>query len=347
MLGVLDVEQIVREDDTRSDECPQDRYNDPAKESLRWQRTVDRTEARASARARLIHVRDREADDYEQLCDLVQKHRRFVQRMRQPRVLSDAPQHAPEARKVDEAMRGLTGIFEREVQLSARGQSKMDARPAATQKRHPARRSRLARLRFDACSLHVKRPNHAPKHLPQALPLHVVYVREIDVPDGADPVEWYLLTTEPVETVDQVLRVVDIYRARWLIEEFNKALQTGCQYEKLQLESHDRLWTMLAFYCPIATHLLALREMAHRDADAPASDVLGADELEVLCAERPKLRIKPLTVQAALLAIASLGGHFTWNGPPGWLVLLRGMVTLQERTVGWRLAHMHFTRGPP
>ena len=36
------------------------------------------------------------------------------------------------------------------------------------------------------------------------------------------------MTTEPIDTVEQVLRIVDWYRARWVIEEFFKALKTGC-----------------------------------------------------------------------------------------------------------------------
>jgi hypothetical protein len=75
--------------------------------------------------------------------------------------------------------------------------------------------------------------------------------------------------------------------------------------------------------------------------------VLDRDALDVLCAECPQLLKKRLTVQAALLAIASLGGHFTSNGPPGWLVLLRGMAALRERTRGWQLAKRPQTRSPP
>jgi IS4 transposase len=39
------------------------------------------------------------------------------------------------------------------------------------------------------------------------------------------------MTTEAVETAEQVAAVVDAYRARWLIEEFFKALKTGCGFE--------------------------------------------------------------------------------------------------------------------
>jgi hypothetical protein len=347
VLGVLDLEQIVREEQPKPEQSLEEQYNSPTKESLRWQRTVERTEARVAGRGSLIHVRDREGDDYAQLAAMVLNGWRFVQRMRQARRLAEGPAHAPAARKVDEAMQALTGICDRDVGLSPRAQGKLDPRPPKDRKRYPTRRTRVAHLRFYACRLDVLRPEYVPKQLGPSLSLNVVHVQEVDAPPDAEPVEWYLLTTEPIDTAEQVLRIVDIYRARWLIEEFNKGLQTGCQYEKLQLETADRLWLMLAFYCPIVTNLLALRALAHQDAEAPATGVLDRDEVDVLYAERPRLRDKHLTVQAALLAIASLGGHFTHNGPPGWLVLLRGMASLRERTQGWRLARQQSSRAPP
>jgi hypothetical protein len=347
VLGVLDVEQIVREEQSKSEQTSAQRYGDPGKESLRWERTVERTEGRVGARASLIHVRDREGDDYAQLCAMAKNGWRFVQRMRQARLLAETPNHAPEARKVDDAMKPLSGTCEREVHLSPRAQSKFDRRPAKDRKRYPPRRSRLARLRFDACTLHIRRPDSVPDELPGSLTVNVVHVWEVDAPPDADPVEWYLLTTEPIDTDERVLRIVDIYRARWLIEEFNKGLQTGCQYERLQIESAERLWSMLAFYCPIVCNLLVLRSLAHQDVECSAADVLDEDQIHVLRAENPKLGDKPLSAQTALALIARLGGHFTHNGPPGWLVLMRGMATLQERTLGWRLAAQWPARAPP
>ena len=41
-----------------------------------------------------------------------------------------------------------------------------------------------------------------------------------------EPVDWLLLTSEPIDTDEQILEVVDIYRARWLIEEYFSALKT-------------------------------------------------------------------------------------------------------------------------
>ncbi len=345
VLGVLDLRQVVREQQTKASQTAAERYADPAKESVRWQQTVDTTEKRIAGRASLVHVRDREGDDYEQLTRMAVAGQRFVQRMRQARRLAEAPADAPNARKIDEAFEGVCGRCEREVTLSARAQGKSDPRPNAEKKRFPARRQRNARLQFAALPLVIRRPENASSELPDSLKLNVVHVAEVDVLDGQEPVEWYLLTQEPIDTVEQVLRVVDIYRARWLIEEFNKGLQTGCQYEKLQCESPERLWSMLAFYCPIVTNLLALRTLARREENAPADTVLDPAEIAVLEEERKSTeRGTALTVRRALLLVAKLGGHFSHNGEPGWLVLLRGAVTMHERAQGYRMAFAHLAQ---
>jgi DDE family transposase len=76
---------------------------------------------------------------------------------------------------------------------------------------------------------------HAPE---QELTLNVVRVWEPKPPRGAPAVCWMLYTSEPIDTAEQLLTIVDQYRSRWVIEEFFKALKTGCAFEKRQLESY-------------------------------------------------------------------------------------------------------------
>lgn len=92
----------------------------------------------------------------------------------------------------------------------------------------------------------------AAAHLPASLSLQVVEVREIDPPDGEMPVVWRLVTTEPVDTEEQVAAVVDSYRQRWLIEEFFKVVKTGCRFQRLQLESLRALLIELAIETAVA-----------------------------------------------------------------------------------------------
>jgi hypothetical protein len=48
--------------------------------------------------------------------------------------------------------------------------------------------------------------------------VNVVTVLEHDCPKGEQPIEWYLVTNEPIDTTEQVAAVVDADRARWVIE---------------------------------------------------------------------------------------------------------------------------------
>lgn len=60
------------------------------------------------------------------------------------------------------------------------------------------------------------------KKFPEKVEVNAVYVYETNPPEGEKPVEWILFTTEPIHTAEDVLRVVDLYRTRWMIEEFFK-----------------------------------------------------------------------------------------------------------------------------
>src|SRR3954454_18537098 len=60
-----------------------------------------------------------------------------------------------------------------------------------------------------------------------------------------DRLEWLLLTTRPVESLDQALEIVSWYTRRWIVEEFHKAWKTGCRAEERRLTLADRLGALL------------------------------------------------------------------------------------------------------
>jgi hypothetical protein len=274
----------------------------------------------------VVHVMDREADDYEVFELLAQLGGRFVVRMQHNRQLA-------ENGRVREALVEVRAEVERAVPLSKR------SKPAgAKQKKiHPPRAERLAKLCFGACRAEIKRPASATRARTEQIGLNVVYVWEADPPAGESPIEWVLYTSEPIDTIEQLLRVVDWYRARWVIEEYFKALKTGCAIEERQLGDLHSLSNAMALLMPIAWQLLLLRSEARERPDTPATELLSTDELDVLrAAARRPLPAHP-TIQDAMLAIAALGGHLKHNGPPGWQTLARGHQELRALVTGWRL----------
>lgn len=304
------------------------------RESDRWWRGVQASEA-VLPRGASIHVIDREGDAYPLLATMHDEKLRFVVRCYHDRRARDASEQPPAAwTTLHSLAEAMTGVLTREVPLASR------QKKTAPRSNHQPRDARLATLQFAASRVTVPAPNYV-KSGSATIDLNVVRVWEDEAPEGETPVEWLLYTTEPADTPEEVARVVDIYRRRWLIEEFFKALKTGCAYEKREFESLGALQALLAICLPIACELLWLRNRARQAPDAPAAHVLTRTQLEVLrAATRGKLAKNP-TAADALAAVAALGGHLKSNGPPGWQILYRGMKALLLYEVGWTMAKRH------
>lgn len=295
-------------------------------ESARWLRGVRAVEAHLAGQVEAIHVMDREGDQYSVLAMLVDEEKPFVIRSFQDRRLAGA-----EEAKLRAVACAAKTTLRREVPLSPRPHIK-----GPKGKRHPARRQRIARLCFAATSILLKRTADASKAASATVQLNVIHVFEKKPPAGEPAVEWFLLTSLPVGSDKEIAFAVDCYRARWTIEEFFKALKTGCQFEKRQLESAHSLLNALAILAPIAWRLLLLRHLARQKARSPATSALTPKQLEVLRAVAKKPLPARASARDAMLAVATLGGHQKSNGDPGWLVLGRGMHDLLLLELGWR-----------
>jgi hypothetical protein len=181
------------------------------------------------------------------------------------------------------------------------------------------------------------RGHHHPTDLKAVITVNVVHVFEPNPPTDEPAIDWKLYTTEPVESAQQISRVIDIYRARWMIEEYFKVLKTGCAYEERQLESQKTLTNLLGVFVPIAWMLLHLRSQARQRPTAKATEVFSISQITILKAKTKLKKVVEPTIEEAYWALASLGGHLTQNGPPGWQVLWKGMRKLLDFQEGWEI----------
>ena len=333
-LGVLAMTPVVRSSTKSSAEKKRARWKRREdSESARWWQHVEQVNASPSqAGPRWIHLMDREADDYALFSRLVEGRHRFVIRLSHDRRLETTA--AEPAEKLQSVLATVRTMAERDVPLSRR----RTAGTPSERRIHPPRTERMAHLSIGATRVCLQRPREQSKKLAATTTAHVVHVWEPDPPAGNEPITWTLLTTEPIDTAEQLLRVVDFYRARWVIEEYFKALKTGCAYESRQLESPHSLFNALALFVPIAWQLLALRSGARHPASPPATATLSRTTLAVLAHfSRIALPAKP-TLREAMLAIAALGGHLKHNGEPGWQTLWAGYTKLLTLEEGWRAA---------
>ena len=304
-------------------------------EKARWWESVQLSSERLGGARNVVHLMDREGDDYALFEHLVEGGHRFIVRLNWDRKLSKSAPDSP--RKLSEAMAHVECLVKREVKLSKRIDG---ARSPKQKSAHPSRGMRKATLSVGAATITFKRPPTQERTAAPSLTLNVVRVWEAEPPEGETPIEWLLVTSEPIDSPEALLLTVDRYRARWTIEEFFKALKTGCAFSKRQLGDYEGLINALAVFVPIACRLLLLRSAAHNEADAPATRVLESDEIEVLrmLGRRP-LPPNP-TTRDALLAVAALGGHIKWAPDPGWLTISRGFTELALLTRGWRAAKL-------
>jgi hypothetical protein len=299
----------------------------PDRESRRWAEQVQQVEARKPPRVSLIHVGDRETDAFEMLKAVHTL--RFVLRANHDRCVFDdgEPIH------LRQACERATVVLTLDVPVSPRKARKQPG----TAKAFPAREARIAQLDVRGLTVSIRQPY---VRNGQSLQVNVVHARESNLPEGAQPIDWLLYTSEPIDTPEQMQRVIDLYRARWSIEEFFKALKTGCEVQSLQLETYAALSNAVALHLPIAWQLLRIRSLGRALPDAPAEQALTLTQLQVLRAfSRCPLTAKP-TVREAMLAIAILGGYLITKakGDPGWITLGRGMTRLLDYEHGWSAA---------
>ena len=335
-LGTLGLYAWRREGKSKGRRSQQESQSDPNRESLRWIDSALQAGELLHDTSNAIHLMDREGDSYELFAFLLDSGERFVIRLSHDR-RREGGRSAPTMPKLFETLSNAPYLFEREVVLSERNNRKIGTKKAT----FPDRRKRLARLEVRATHQEIFIGNGSPAHLPPSLRLNFVEVREAYPPEGEEPVIWRLVTTESIDTEEDVAAIIDAYLTRWIIEEFFKALKTGCRYQQHQLESGRTLLVLLAIETAVAWRMLLLRWLAHNASDAPAEKVLNPAQLSLLLGLiRQKKRQTPdkITVSYILCEIATLGGYIKNNGPPGWLVLRRGFDQLYSMEKGWQLA---------
>lgn len=147
-----------------------------------------------------------------------------------------------------------------------------------------------------------------------------------------DPLEWILVSTDPVTSIQDALEKVEWYRNRWIVEEYHKCLKTGCNMEKRQVSTHQSLQALLGFLGIVAVFLLQLKSRAN-PIEIPASLKAALQALSKRKLEDPETR-------DYWREIAMLGGFLgrKGDGQPGWQSIWRGWNRLQDIAIGMEIA---------
>ena len=283
------------------------------RESLVWGKVIDDIGAPGED-VEYVHVFDRGADSFEVFC----------------RVLQNDGQWLIRAAKLNRKV--LVGPTDESVplkdylpQMNVMGGYTLSLRA------RPGQAARTAEIDVRMGQVKIPRPQHVcdwVRSLNQPpIPMTVIEVVETDAPKGVTPIRWVLYTSLPVNTFDDAWQVIEYYELRWLVEEYHKALKTGCRTEKHQLKTADRLEALVGLTSVVAVRLLQLKSLSRVDPNVPARRVVPAIWLKMLKLARANLnRVHDLTVGQFYFEVAKLGGFIgrKSDGNPGWITIWRG-----------------------
>lgn len=193
-------------------------------------------------------------------------------------------------------------------------------------------RTALVEVRF--ASVQVPPPREPTPFVQQcglaSVPISLVEVREVHPPSGVKPLRWVLSTSHRVTSLADALTVIGYYEKRPLIEEFHKALKTGCSIETRQYASAQPLEALTALLSVVAVRLLQLRSAARTQPDRPAGEVVPPRWIAMLSSVRKGQHKIIRTVRDFYRGLAGLGGFLgrKHDGEPGWITLWRGFEKL-------------------
>lgn len=313
------------------------------KESYRWVEVLQkaREEARHCPSTQWVCVADSEADIYELLVEGMREPGRvdWIVRACQNRALQKATgdiAHSAEHRPLRQQVLAQPVLFAHPIQVRGR-----KAKVACeTRGRRQPRQTRQAQVEVRAARVTLRPPWRADRQLPEVA-VHVVLVREVDPPKGEEPVEWLLLTNLPLDTVEQVRRVIQYYCVRWMIEVFFRVLKSGCRVEERRFEQVDRLLSCLGVYLIVAWRTLYTCRLGRSCPETCCEAVFEPAEWKsvwkVTHGTAPPQTPPPLGDMVRL--VAQLGGyvHRKQSEPPGPQTIWIGLQRMHDFALCWRL----------
>jgi len=329
LLGLVSMQVWNRAD---GEVTPRRKRATAAKESQRWIDGARQAGEVLAPAAGITVVSDRESDFYELFAKRPANVDLIVRACQNRRI--EAPTQAPED--------GL--LFSFIDRLPEQGWFAVTI-PAA-----PGRKARAAELAVRWARVALRKPLHgAAPALPATVAVTLVEVRETSTPPaGSEPVHWRLLTTHTVDTLAQARRVIDLYRRRWIIEEFFRTLKTaGFDIEAADIGEPQAMINLVAAATIAAVTVKQLVQARDGNTDQRLTDAFDPDDQPILEAVSARLAGKTArqrnphpkgSLAFAAWVIARLGGWTGYYGKPGPQVMRRGLQDFRAIKYGTALA---------
>jgi len=116
----------------------------------------------------------------------------------------------------------------------------------------------------------------------EPIEIWVVHVREDDPPVNADQLEWFLLTTINIKSIEDALNCLKWYCLRWRIEDWHRVLKSGCNVEKLANKTAERLKRAVAINLVVAWRIMLMTLLGRETPELPPEILFSDLEIKVL-----------------------------------------------------------------
>jgi len=294
VLGVLEQTSYNRtqaKDDSRSHDSKKTRPLGE-KESYRWVQTLWESTSDLPDGMHVVTVCDREGDMYALFDEADRWGQAFLIRIAQNRTTA-------ENHKI------LDKIREKKCMGKVKTNIPRDSRKGL------AEREAVLQIRYGG--FEIKRPQilNKNKKFRDTQEANIIYVREEQQDKAVEPLEWFLMTNEPVKSVEDAYEKAVWYMQRWKIEQFHYVLKSGCTVEKLQERSMEKTTMLVLMYSIIASAIMNITYVARIHPLLPCTTFFEEDEWKVLyCTANKTKKIpkKPYTIAEAVTYLSWLGG---------------------------------------
>lgn len=291
------------------------------KQSYKWLSSSSKAIANAPGAAQYTLVGDREADIYELMHRTTTQGWHFVYRCKFNRsIQSDMDQQA----KIKDALARCSVEHTYKVKVGA------------TKKR----RAHLATLQIKYTKVEIlQTQSNTTEQTPQKLPVYVVEVKESpdSVAPGEPPIHWILLTSHPVQNVEQAIQVVQWYCWRWNIEQVFRTLKLrGLDITHAQVRTYHALKNLTTMALMAALKVMLLVSSRQSQIQQSAHPHFTEQEMECMQVLNKKVQgntdklsnpYQQGTLAYASWIIARLGGWsgYTSQRPPGPITMILGL----------------------
>ena len=273
------------------------------KESYRWIQTLGASTLELPQGVHIVTVCDREGDMYELFDEAINEDQSFLIRIVHNRNTIENAKILDEIKK-----KPCSGIVKAKIPRDSRKGLK--------------EREAILHIRYG--SFDVKRPKilGKVKHLKSSHEVNIICVHEKQHAKGIEPIEWFLMTNEPVKDGQAAYEKAVWYMRRWRVEQFHYVLKSGCAVEKLQERSMEKTTTLVLMYSIIAAAIMNITYIARIHPQLPCTVCFEEDEWKLLYCVANKTRKspdKPYTIEEAVTYLSWLGGpkRAPSDGPPG------------------------------